>query len=295
VFAPDSPAKRAKERGYEQYLANQDLAEQIAQANQTESVSDDSQIDEERGRQILTDIYARLWADRDAREREARRLEDARQREARRLEEEARRLEKGPMSGTVTIMARTAKFVPKDAFVVAIEKDAHVKISSIDSDFKEWFLSVEETTPEMTVHYQAIFHTTTIGSAMSTYGGWKRKYRSTTPSQLYAIMEQQPNGETGPLLTNGQNYFEMEDFLGAYREVNVWWYKGGWDIKAYRKLEGAIDEGSEQRGTNEDPFKIFYRTSSEAQQTPGERAGAPERGPGLFDPSEGDGQISGHN
>lgn len=36
LFTPDSPARRAKQRGYEQYLANNDLAEQLAQANEAD-------------------------------------------------------------------------------------------------------------------------------------------------------------------------------------------------------------------------------------------------------------------
>jgi len=85
ALVPDSPAKRAKERGYEQYLANKDLADRITQANQTESVSDNPQIDEEKGREILAEI----WADIEARERGVKRR-------AKQRREEGERHEKGP-------------------------------------------------------------------------------------------------------------------------------------------------------------------------------------------------------
>lgn len=135
--------------------------------------------------------------------------------------------------GTTTIPARTTRFVPGDHFVVNTTEDAHVKISYVDPDFVRLFgKKIEGPTAETTLRYYKFSRSATFVSAIQELSN--EVVVKTTPGELYAMMEAQPNGPksvAGPLFVNGSaQLFEMEDLNGVSRLMDVRWYGRGWSM-----------------------------------------------------------------
>jgi hypothetical protein len=139
---------------------------------------------------------------------------------------------------TVTLPARTEKFVPKKAFVENINLGAHVKFAWVDPDYIRWFGDkTEEPTAEATLRQYVLTRPSVFAPAMKEIrdGGAATK---TTPGELYSLLEKQPDGpksDAGPLLTNGYaNLFEMDDVNGVARLVRAYWFDvfGGWCVYA---------------------------------------------------------------
>lgn len=128
--------------------------------------------------------------------------------------------------GTVTFPA-TSRSVVAEKFVVA---DSPVKIGWLGDNFKEWFLKkIEEPILEMTLCYAKLICSELDGPIMAELG----EKRETTLAQIYALMERQPNGEKGILLTNGcANIFYIRDTKGVLRAVFVFWSGDGWRVGA---------------------------------------------------------------
>ena len=138
----------------------------------------------------------------------------------------------------VAISARTKQFVPKESYVVNTKRGNHVKIGYIDPDFTEWFgEKVEEPTAEATLCRHVLIRSSAFAPAMKEVedAGFVTE---TTPSQLFSMLEQQPDGpksKPGPLLTNGYaNLFKMIDVNGVARLVGASWDGdyGGWRVYA---------------------------------------------------------------
>ena len=139
---------------------------------------------------------------------------------------------------TITILARTEKFVPKKSYVVNTKQGPHVKIGYIDPDFIKWFGNkAEEPTAEATLRRHVLVRPSVFAPAMKEVadGGFVTK---TTPGGLYSLLEKQPDGpksDAGPLLTNGYaNLFEMDDVNGVPRLVYAGWNDalGSWCVDA---------------------------------------------------------------
>jgi hypothetical protein len=159
---------------------------------------------------------------------------------------------------TVTLPARTTRFVPKDSFVVNTKKSAHVKIGYIDPDFTRWFgEKAEEPTGEAALRQNVLARPSAFAPAMKEVadGGIVTK---TTPGELYSMLEKQPDGPksaAGSLLTNGYaNLFEMDDVNGVARLVHAHWHDvlGGWGVFA----DDASDSFRWDAG-----FQLFSRDS----------------------------------
>jgi hypothetical protein len=141
---------------------------------------------------------------------------------------------------TVTLPARTTRFVPKTAFVVNTNPGPHVKLWYVDPDFTRWFgEKAEEPTVETTLRYHVLTRSSAFAPAMKEVrdSGIVTK---TTPGELFSMLEKQPDGPkstAGPLLTNGcANLFEMDDKDGVPRLVDAGWHGGvfaGWNVYAY--------------------------------------------------------------
>lgn len=137
--------------------------------------------------------------------------------------------------GTVTITARTERFVAKEKFVVDTKRNAPVKISYLSNDFKERFLSgdgkVEDPIAEQTLRYARLRKSSVDAPIIAELGGEVKA--ETTLAEVYALMAQQPNGENGVLITNGYaNIFYIRDIRGVLRAVYVIWDGVGWDVNA---------------------------------------------------------------
>ncbi|MBI4692198.1 MAG: hypothetical protein HY773_02020, partial [Candidatus Terrybacteria bacterium] len=63
----------------------------------------------------------------------------------------------------------------------------------------------------------------------------------TTLSAMFALMEKQPNGETGTLLANGYaNIFYVRDFVAVLWMVYCFWHDDGWIVFA-NSVDYALD------------------------------------------------------
>jgi hypothetical protein len=141
------------------------------------------------------------------------------------------------------VPATTEQFVVKEKFVVNIEDDVQVKISSLWDNFTVWFLSgdgkIEDPKSDTKLYYRKLLkmaHNVPFKKGdraiISEFGG-KVKVE-TTLTEMFFLMEKQKNCEDGFLLNNGwANIFYIRDQKGVLRAVSVRWRGGGWDVDAY--------------------------------------------------------------
>ena len=135
--------------------------------------------------------------------------------------------------GTIIIPALTGRFSANEKFVLNYGSQARpgVCIADLDSNFKAWFGEViEEPTAEAVVGYARLTHSSVDGPIIVALGS--HPDLTIFLCQIYWLMEQQPNGEDGALLTNSwANIFYMP---GLLRAVLVRWFAddGGWSVGA---------------------------------------------------------------
>lgn len=130
-------------------------------------------------------------------------------------------------SGTVTISATTDPFVVKDKFFVG---KPSVGIAWLSDNFKAWFWEmIEEPTIEKTLCYAILTRRSLDGPIIAELGERKR----TKLSQVFSLIELQPNGKEGALLSNGLvSVFYVQDFIGEFRTVHVCGSEFGWRVGA---------------------------------------------------------------
>ncbi|MFA4890334.1 MAG: hypothetical protein WC587_01730 [Candidatus Paceibacterota bacterium] len=133
---------------------------------------------------------------------------------------------------TVKVPARTGRFVAKVHFIVDTGKKAKVKISYLGDNFREHFLGkTEEPTSETTLCQHELKKPSRDIPIISELGGENKA--ETTLSAMFGLMEMQPNGETGTLLTNGYaNIFYVRDLGGVLWTVRCLWSGVGWLVGA---------------------------------------------------------------
>ncbi len=137
--------------------------------------------------------------------------------------------------GTVATSANTAKFLVKEKFVVNTKRNAPVKISYLDDNFIEWFLSEDSKTKdpigEQALYYAKLRKASLDGPIITELGGEAKA--ETTLFEVFSLMEKQKNGEGGILLNNGYaNIFYVWDGHDICT-VCVRWYGDGWDVGAF--------------------------------------------------------------
>jgi hypothetical protein len=134
--------------------------------------------------------------------------------------------------GTVSIAATTIPFVAKNRFVVNTASDAAVKISYLGDNFKNWFFGRTEVPfTGSTLKYGKLSRRSVDAPIIAELGGEEKA--TTIIIELFSLMEKQPNGESGTLLTNGcANNFCIRDVNKLLRSVYVNWYAGGWNVHA---------------------------------------------------------------
>ena len=136
---------------------------------------------------------------------------------------------------TIKISATTDRFVARDKFVVNTGRNASVKISAVWDNFTEWFLSgdgkTEDPIQEQTLRRMKLRKSSVDGSIIAELGGEAKA--ETTLSEMFSLMEKQPNGEDGDLFTNSYaNIFYIKDSSGVLRAVGVGWHDDGWSVYA---------------------------------------------------------------
>lgn len=126
------------------------------------------------------------------------------------------------------------KFVTSKAFVIDTSATAKVKIGYLGENFKTSFLAkVEKNIPATTLAVHRLIKNS-LDQPIRDQLGDKSE---TTLAQLYHLLCQQPNGEAGPLLTNGYwNIFYIKDAKGQFWAVSARWNAcyGDWLVDASR-------------------------------------------------------------
>lgn len=133
--------------------------------------------------------------------------------------------------GTVVVPA-TNKFVVRKKFVFGTGRNTQINISYFSNDFQEWFLKkVEGPVEEATLRYAKLTGPSVDEPIRKEIGP---ALEETALSQIWALMERQPNGEEGVLLTSGYaNIFYVCDINDVLRVMSVHWNGIGWGINIY--------------------------------------------------------------
>ncbi|MFA5993588.1 MAG: hypothetical protein WC823_01360 [Parcubacteria group bacterium] len=144
--------------------------------------------------------------------------------------------------GTITVPARTERFVARDHFIVDMSKKAKVKISYLGDNFSNNFLGkIEEPIAESTLRYGKLLRRSVDKPIINDLGG--EANAETTLSEMFGCMELQPTGKKGALLTNGYaNIFYIRDDKGVLWAVLCSWLDAGWCVDA-GSVEGADEWG----------------------------------------------------
>lgn len=158
--------------------------------------------------------------------------------------------------GTVTIPARTEKFVARDRLIVDTSKKAKVKISFIGDNIKNNFLGkIEEPTDESTLCYGKLLRRSVDKLIIANLGCEVES--ESTLSEMFGCMELQPDGKEGVLLTNGYaNIFYIRDSAGVLWAVYCYWHDDGWGVNAY-----SVESPSDWRAGRQ----VFSRNPSVSQ------------------------------
>jgi len=134
--------------------------------------------------------------------------------------------------GTITIPALAGRFSAREKFVLNYGRKAKwgVRIAYLGGDFQNRFgNTVEELTAEAVVSYVQLMYEGFHDSILASLGN--RSDLAVFLRQIYWLMGEQPNGESGTLLADGQkNIFYT---LGLIRAVAVSWgaCDGGWKVR----------------------------------------------------------------
>lgn len=134
--------------------------------------------------------------------------------------------------GTVAIPATKTPLIARDRFVVNTEPDAPVKISYLGDNFKEWFLDkIEEPFESSTLRSAKLSRSSVDGPIIAELGGEEKA--ETTLTELFSLLEKQPDGKPGSLLTNGWwNILYIKDANRVLRAVFARWDGHGWGLFA---------------------------------------------------------------
>ncbi len=145
--------------------------------------------------------------------------------------------------GTVGTI-RPTEFVVRNKF----KKGGSVKFYGFWGEFEEYFLGKVEKLAEVaetTLRYQDLVKNSLDRPIIEALGGEAKA--ETSAAEICGLLEKQPNGEDGPLLTNGYaNIFYVRDVNGVLRAVGVGWSDGGWDVIA-RSVVGPREWGAGDR------------------------------------------------
>jgi hypothetical protein len=134
---------------------------------------------------------------------------------------------------TTIAIPTVASFTSSGFFIIDTSKKATVKISRLGDNFKKHFLPKVEKN-EVAAEDLAINKLLEYAydPAIITALGGEAKVEITL-GQFFSAFAKQPNGEAGPLLTNGYaNVGYIRDIEGVLWAVDGFWDGGGWDFEA---------------------------------------------------------------
>jgi hypothetical protein len=126
------------------------------------------------------------------------------------------------------------RFVAEDHFKVDTGRKAKVKIAALWDNFTACLLpKVEEGVLAGELKVYKLLQSSLDAPIMTELGDLRSF--ATTLADLWAMLEKQPNGEQGPLLTNSwANIFYIHDKDGKlWAVVAVWDAGSGWNVEAY--------------------------------------------------------------
>lgn len=105
--------------------------------------------------------------------------------------------------------------------------------SYLGENFTNWFLDkVEDPMSKTTLHGYKLKQNSLDVAIIKEQGGEAKA--ETTLTEVYSLMEKQPNSEDGVLLTNGwANIFYVHDTNATLRVVFVRWRDDGWDVSSH--------------------------------------------------------------
>ena len=134
--------------------------------------------------------------------------------------------------GTVAIPAAAEPFVVSDRFVVGTGRGVAVKVSFVGDNFRRLFGEMTAAAgPEQLLRYAKLLRRSVDEPIIAELGG--EEAVETSLSIFWALIERQPNGERGPLLTDGcANVFYVRDARNVLWAVYVLWSSDGWDVDA---------------------------------------------------------------
>jgi hypothetical protein len=140
------------------------------------------------------------------------------------------------VNDSIIIPATATEFIARDRFVKDTSDKAAVKISYLGDNLKNWFLKgkgkVEKPFGGSTLCSRKLLRNSKDGPILKELGGDNRA--ETTIIEVFSLMEKQPKGEDGILLTNGwANIFYVKDLALVLRTVIVDWFDDGWDVEAH--------------------------------------------------------------
>ena len=157
--------------------------------------------------------------------------------------------------GTITIPALTGRFSSREKFVLNYGRKVKpgVRIAHLGDNLKAWFgEAVEEPTAVATLTSYRLTRSELDGPILVALGN--NQDLAVFLRQIFWLMEQQPNGEQGMLLTGQSNIFYPP---GLTRAVYVLWFagRGGRSVSAYSVADPCRWYGGVQ---------VFSRNSSVA-------------------------------
>ncbi len=121
-----------------------------------------------------------------------------------------------------------AKFVAAEHFRVDIGRKAKVQITFLWDNFSMYFVpKIEEDVPAGELNVSKLLEPSLDARIIAELGERHETYLA----DLWSLLKQQPNGESGPLLTDGKgNIFYIRDANGTLWTVNAFWNSGygGW-------------------------------------------------------------------
>jgi len=159
----------------------------------------------------------------------------------------SRKCAKSDLFTSVVLEPALTTFRANDTFFGKTE----VKITYRSDNFNRWFkVKVEEDVPEADLKAVTLTRSALDSEIIEALGG--EDATEVTLAEIWRLMERQPSGGQGALLTNGYaNIFYVRDIDEVLRIVRVYWYGGGWFVGAHAVVDCRWDDG----------YQVFSRNS----------------------------------
>jgi len=152
--------------------------------------------------------------------------------------------------GTVDVPSTKKSFIAETHFVKNITKNAPVKIAYLGDDFKAYFVGMpgwafakEEKPFKGSILCYGELSYSSLDSYIITELGGEQK-AETTLYELFSLLQIQPNGESGVLLTDLTkklcNAFYIKDIRGRLLPVSAFWNGKGWDMSTYPSYKWSV-------------------------------------------------------